>query len=45
MQENEPLFPPQDWAFSPEVSLTMSIERICTCQAESGSLGSEIWGK
>lgn len=39
------LFPTLGLGFSPEVSLTVSIERICTCQAENGSLGSEIWGK
>ena len=44
MQENEPL-PDPDWDATPELGLTVSKQRICTCRAGDGSLGSEVSGE
>lgn len=45
MRENEPLSQTRTGAFTPEVSLTVSRQRICTRRAGNGSLGSEILGE
>lgn len=43
MQENEPLSQTRLGLY-PRAGLTVSRQRICTCQAGNGSLGSEIGG-
>ena len=43
MQENEPLSQTR-LGLTPELGLTVSRQRICTCRARNGALGSEIGG-
>lgn len=44
MQENEPL-PDPAWGSTPELGLTVSRQRICTCRAGGGSLGGKVAGE
>lgn len=44
MRGNEPI-PDPDWGSSPELGLTMSEQRICTCRPGGSSLGSEVGGE
>lgn len=43
MRENEPLSQTR-LGLAPELGLTVSRQRICTCRARNGFLGSEIGG-